>query len=335
MFKISKWYCFCICLLLVCPFSLNGQTSNSSDNSTLFNEKIVLDKISEHLEKRRSLFILMDEKYFNLENLHKLFTKYKELYPEPYNLKIVVYSDLAMLQRLIKFESLPWVIEFSKDEKGRAAEKEFYEKYYPLPKRYFRANYNRYGSFELFDYSPLKESPVMIRVTLKTQLKRLLNMKPQDAFFEAVRFNDFQAISALIEKGVDLNINDEHFYTPMFWASSQGAAETVNLLIKAGADVNYQNKFGFTALMLARYDVEILNLLIKAGAKINPQDKNGNTAIFYAITDEDVNKLKYLLENGADTKVKNKAGLSPLEFAERNLEISTNKTEIIKILGKY
>lgn len=99
-----------------------------------------------------------------------MFDEYKKLYPDPYNLRITIYTSKEMLQRLIAFKKFS-PIEFTDDEKGRKAAAEFYEKYYPLPKGYFRFEYFRYGKFEFFDYSPQKEEYEMIRISLKGEEK--------------------------------------------------------------------------------------------------------------------------------------------------------------------
>lgn len=161
--------------LTIIPFSIYGQNSNDSIEKNNGGIKVVLNKVHDGGKsgiKSRHIFILMNEQDFSLNNLTNLFKECKNLYTEPYILTVTVYSDKEMLEKLINFEKQPVTIEFADNEKGREASKKFYERSYPLPQGYFRAEYNRYGKFEFFDYSPEKEQPEMIRISLKDSINK-------------------------------------------------------------------------------------------------------------------------------------------------------------------
>ncbi len=169
MFDKKATSCFVLFFLVLIPLYVSGQDSIKSKPEIIPNVEIILNKIKNggfSGIKSRHLFILVEEKDFNLENVRKWFDKYKNLYPEPHDLNISLYSNREMLQRLIDFQDHGTPIEFNRDEKGKEAARKFYEKYYPLPSGYFRAEYIRY-SFEYLDYSPKKEDSEMIRIYLK------------------------------------------------------------------------------------------------------------------------------------------------------------------------
>ena len=164
--------CFLLVLTLI-PLCIKGQSSIKSTEVPDKSVEIILNEIDDGGRskiKLRDIFILIGENDFNIENLNKLFDKFKKLYPEPYNLRITIYSSREMIQRLIDFKKFS-PIEFTDDEKGREASDKYYEKYYPLPKGYFRADYFRYGKFEFFDYSPKKEDTEMIRISLEKEIR--------------------------------------------------------------------------------------------------------------------------------------------------------------------
>jgi len=161
---------FFLILLTLIPLGIKGQELTKAE--TFPAVEVVRNKINSGGEsgiKSRYLYLLIGEKDFSLDNIQRIFKKYKKIYDHPYNLHINLYSDKEMLQRMIKFNSQRVFIEFADNEKGRAAAQEFYEKYYPLPlpTGYFRAEYSRYGSFEYFNYSPAKEKAEMVRISLK------------------------------------------------------------------------------------------------------------------------------------------------------------------------
>ena len=156
--------------MLSFPLCINAQTPDNNMIVNNVNAEIIANEIHDGGKsgiQRRNLYIFVEEKEFNLDTLRKLFDKYKKVYEKPYILTVSVYSDKEMLQKLINFNNQNFAIDFTNDEEGRKAAQEYYEKYYPLPKGYLRAEYKRYGKFEYFDYSPAKEKIEMIRILLK------------------------------------------------------------------------------------------------------------------------------------------------------------------------
>ncbi len=76
----------------------------------------------------------------------------------------------------------------------------------------------------------------------------------------------------LIEKNVDVNLSNSKGVTPLFMASQSCHTEIVRQLIRAKADVNVTTKNGATPLIVASQQeacYEIVELLLKAGADVN------------------------------------------------------------------
>jgi len=94
-----------------------------------------------------------------------------------------------------------------------------------------------------------------------------------------------ECVDLLIKAGADLNLKDNGGLTALMKAAGQGSPECVDLLIKAGADLNLKDKAGMTALMKAagQGSPECVDLLIKAGADLNLKDRcEENTALSLA-----------------------------------------------------
>ena len=80
--------------------------------------------------------------------------------------------------------------------------------------------------------------------------------------------------------------------------------DMVEYLLRRGANVDYQDVTGYTALTHAAVggNVAIVKALIDANASVNVQDNQGMTALMDMIAMDDVNMttVSFLLEQGAD-----------------------------------
>ena len=66
----------------------------------------------------------------------------------------------------------------------------------------------------------------------------------------------------------------------LHWACIKGHLECAKALLRAGADINKQDDFGWTPLMEAANwgRIEVVRELLKRGAKKDLKDKDGDTA---------------------------------------------------------
>lgn len=101
----------------------------------------------------------------------------------------------------------------------------------------------------------------------------------------AIRAHQREVVSLLIERGANVSMmSDDRGNTPLMEAAVRGDTETVERLLRHGADVNLQSKNGQTALMLAVGEgfTDAVRLLLENGADITPVDQLGMTARKYA-----------------------------------------------------
>lgn len=145
------------------------------------------------------------------------------------------------------------------------------------------------------------------------------------ALSEAVKSNNEEMVAFLIEKGADINLevnnNEEYYYTMLQEAVYVKNKKIVSLLLDAGADINKnsRNNVG-TALINAVetkfYDPEIVSLLIEKGADTNLESAyNGHTPLTFAVTQNNKDAVLLLLKNGADPNKKSSKFGSPLMIA--------------------
>lgn len=167
MLRLSR-FTFGICFLLIFLQSLFAQVSTNP--STGPNLEVILNRVTTLGEtgiKIRDIYIFLSEEGFS--GIPALLDKIQNENCDPYVLKIVVYSDRKMLEKLITFDAYPTTVHFKTDEQGQKAESEYYAKVYPNPSGYLRAEYYRNANYELFDYDLDKEVGGMKRVYIRNQ----------------------------------------------------------------------------------------------------------------------------------------------------------------------
>jgi ankyrin repeat protein len=122
-------------------------------------------------------------------------------------------------------------------------------------------------------------------------------------------------LKMLLERGGDINIRNVGGETPLFKAMIQADTDTISALLAAGADPNAQDITHCSPIHYA-LSVESLSLLISHKANIEAQDNLGETALDRAAADGDVERIKFLLQNGAKINSRSDKGYTPLKCAE-------------------
>ena len=127
-------------------------------------------------------------------------------------------------------------------------------------------------------------------------LDKNFKLNQEEALFWAVKNNDAELVSLLIQAGADVTACVNY---AIKFASENGHTKVVKLLIDEGADVkaddNYAIKFA-----AANGHTEVVKLLIDEGADVKAEN---NYAIRRATTNDHTEVVKMLIEAGADETV--------------------------------
>lgn len=143
--------------------------------------------------------------------------------------------------------------------------------------------------------------------------------------------NDHQSAELLIKAGAEINVKDNFGWTPLMYAADVKIGVTmVSYLLANGADPNIRNNDGDTALKMAvsGNNVETIKLLIDKGANVEITDKEGNTPLMLAAANGRLEAVSQLLAGGADLGKTDKKGLTALQLAQANGHI-----EIVDLLN--
>jgi ankyrin repeat protein len=120
---------------------------------------------------------------------------------------------------------------------------------------------------------------------------------------------------------VDIDFKDSDGNTMLSNACIEKDTDAIMFLVEHGASVNSKNKLGLTPLMnlvlSEPTSSNTIEYLLDHGAKVNEQDNEGNTALHYALLHHcPFSIVQYLIRKGADTELKNKYGMTPLQYSE-------------------
>lgn len=142
----------------------------------------------------------------------------------------------------------------------------------------------------------------------------------------AILAGDVYTVDYLLSKNEELaEIEDSDQNTLLHYAAWKGDIRIVKLLIEHKADVNAQNKWGFTVLHdLARREEtnevrDIASLLIRFGAKVNTVTNYGNTPLDIAEIKGHQELIRVLRQNGGK-RSKHSLNLPPVPEFARNLK---------------
>ncbi|HUI68417.1 MAG TPA: ankyrin repeat domain-containing protein [Nitrospirota bacterium] len=163
----------------------------------------------------------------------------------------------------------------------------------------------------------------------------------EQAFLDEVSKNNEEAVDLFIKAEINLDAKNENGKTALIIASENGYVNVLKKLIKLkAASLNYFDKSGNTALMAAsgKGHENIVKLLCENGADVNytvPSSEGAATALQAALDTSDFKEahmriVKYLLQNGANVKGRNKAGRFPLIFAADH-----GRTEVAGLLIEH
>eukprot|EP00501_MAST-03F_sp_TOSAG23-6_P002258 GSMAST32.ASY1.ANO1.2358.1 assembled CDS len=137
------------------------------------------------------------------------------------------------------------------------------------------------------------------------------------ALIEAARsesqIRSIEVINVLLENGADVNYSDHYGSTALLYACENACEEVVKVLIASGADVHHSDNQGRTSLVLATINgsTDVVQLLIDSGADVND-------ALIKAVCYGRLEIVQKVIAAGADVNKADSMGFTPLYYASQN-----------------
>lgn len=134
--------------------------------------------------------------------------------------------------------------------------------------------------------------------------------------FTAIRKNNIKIINFLLDNNALLDARNVDGVTPVIYSIIGGSFDVTRLLVKRGADVKaidvYENSllhhYAGKDTSYHENSSDIIQLLIINGADVNFQDSSGYTALHIAAMFENKEKVELLIKHGADISIINQDG---------------------------
>ncbi|KAG8444723.1 hypothetical protein GDO86_009768 [Hymenochirus boettgeri] len=133
----------------------------------------------------------------------------------------------------------------------------------------------------------------------------------------AANCGSVECLVLLLKRGANPNYQDISGCTPLHLAARNGQKKCMSKLLEYNADVNICNNEGLTAIhwLAVNGRTELLHDLVQHVTNVDVEDAMGQTALHVACQNGHKTTVLCLLDSGADINRPNVSGATPLYFA--------------------
>lgn len=131
------------------------------------------------------------------------------------------------------------------------------------------------------------------------------------------------------QKSIEIDSKDWLGFTPFFKIFKNNVKhqpEILETFLKRGVNIDIENSEGFTPFLYTfkQRNYKQAEMLIDYKANINSKSKKGDFALKYAVERREFDKVKYLIQNGAEPLMKDLHNRNLLHIAHNSSPNSSN-----------
>lgn len=134
----------------------------------------------------------------------------------------------------------------------------------------------------------------------------------------AIEAKSYSTAKILLDVNANVQISDENGRTPLHYAVIYRQPEIAEAITNKFCDVDSPDNDGNTPLFYAFNKIPLIRVLLRAGADINGANIDGKTVLHQAVITNNLQSVKFLIENGANVNIKDQKGHTPIFYTVEN-----------------
>ena len=161
-----------------------------------------------------------------------------------------------------------------------------------------------------------KESMELIRLLLSkgADINHKTNYGTTVLHF-AIQEKNTALIKFLVGKGADINIRNKKNQSAIYLAALNNQMDVVLFLLEKGAEIDQKSAYMLLPAAAKNGNLALTESLLEQKLNVNHKNANGNTALHEAAAAGKLEMVKLLISRGANSKIRNNYGETPLDIA--------------------
>ena len=190
-------------------------------------------------------------------------------------------------------------------------------------KKYVQFIFLSFAVFEFYKSSFYQNICDYVKIILLSEEDK------NSALIENIYSNKIDEIKLLIDCGANIEVENRFGYTPLMIAIYYDKPAIVKFLIAKGGNIEAKDKYGYTPLMITAFYgmVDFMRVLLDSGVNLEAKDKNGNTALMMGVHFGVIEVVRILINNGGNIEAKDNDN-----YALSMVAAYSGRADIMKLL---